>query len=187
MRSLKLFLMLVKLALIVESAVAGVVFLVIAITALINPALVETVKSFDCFARAWAFAEYCLPNLPIHSVVVASAFLLGFFNLTVAMVAKTKKWQLKGEKMAQLPQKILLYSVLTVTTTIYVLTWAFFAVAALFVSIWLMFKAFSVEPWYSLFCILGSFAVFLGAAKLSEAGFPAWLERWQHSVYLRWG
>jgi len=89
--------------------------------------------------------------------------------------------------MEQLPQKILLYSVLAITTTIYVLTVAFFVVVALFVSIWLMFKAFSVEPWYSLFCILGSFAVFFGATKLSEAGFPAWLERWQQSVYLRWG
>ena len=93
MRSLKLFLMLVKLALIVESAVAGVVFLTIAITALVNPALVETVKSFDCFARAWAFAEYCLPSLPIHSVVVVSSFAFGFFNLVVVMVARTKRYR----------------------------------------------------------------------------------------------
>ncbi len=91
MCSLKNLFTLGKLVLLVQSAIAGVIFLAISITALVNPAFVETVSSFDCFARSWIIAQYWLPNMSTHAVVVCASFLLGAFNTIIVLATSCSR------------------------------------------------------------------------------------------------
>ena len=91
MRSLKLFMMVAKLILLIESAIAGFVFLAIAIAALIHPSFVKIVESFDCFSRAWMIAEYWMPSVSTYAVIVTASFLFGAFNTAIVLATCHKK------------------------------------------------------------------------------------------------
>lgn len=90
MRSLK---RLGRFILVWESAIAGVVFLAIAMAAIFDPSLVKAVESFDCFAKAKIIAAYWLPTWHTGEVIIAASFISGAFNMAIvlASVARTRR------------------------------------------------------------------------------------------------
>ncbi|MDD2758030.1 MAG: hypothetical protein PHD72_01485 [Patescibacteria group bacterium] len=70
-----------------ESALAGVVFLAIAVTALFDPSLVKTVESLDCFIKAKIIAAYWLPSWKTDEIIVAASFISGAFNMAIVLAS----------------------------------------------------------------------------------------------------
>jgi hypothetical protein len=91
MSSLKKIWLLGKTVLVWESAIAGLAFLAIAITALVNPGFVSTVESFDCFTRARAVVEYWCLSITVYAVIVGTSFVLGVFNSLIFLVVVMRR------------------------------------------------------------------------------------------------
>lgn len=80
MSTLKKDRMLIKTVLVWQSAVTGIIFLVIAIITLCKPSFAGAVESFACFTNAKALAMHWSPNLAVETIIVSASFLLGVLN-----------------------------------------------------------------------------------------------------------
>lgn len=74
-----------KILLMWESAATGLLFLTIAITALVSPASVKAVESLDYFSQARVMIEDWLPLKDSHALFVATSFTIGIFNSLLAL------------------------------------------------------------------------------------------------------
>lgn len=91
MRSLDKLITIGRLILLYESLIAGLVFITVAITVILNPAMAAGALKLGYISEIKRFLDPSVPMGSIALFVVSVSFLLGAVNLSVAWAAGYEK------------------------------------------------------------------------------------------------